>query len=247
MKVFVVAEVGVNWDGNLHLAKQMIQQAHIAGADAVKFQAFLREHVEGHPEAEKILESSVTMDNVGTFRSIADANSIEFFCTPFYPDAVDFLYKAGVRRFKIRERDSREMLEDPTLISPIMKRILDVDWRNEIFVSCQTPPLVNKWFWNSNVHTLYCVPQYPPRLEEIDFSTIRAFHGYSNHYPSIEVPLLAASRLNPAIGPKIIEVHVTANHDMKVPDAAVSFDFVELQTLVKYLRTLEYLETEHDV
>ena len=231
--VFIVAECGVNWDGDWEYAKEMISQAKKVGADAVKFQTFLPEHVEGHPEAPRLLSSSLFYDTAKPLKAYAeDEVGIEFFVTPFYEKAIDWLETLGVNRYKIREKDARIMTEQPGYVPPLVEKALATG--KELFISVQRKPIDNWLFWHPQIKWLYCLPLYPPRLEEIEFWHCRSMDGYSNHYPHIIAPLTAA-----ILGAKIIEVHVTLSHNMDVPDKAVSLDFAELNQLVEYVRMVE--------
>ena len=88
---FIVSEIGVNWDGNFDLAKEMMQKSKEVGCDAVKFQAFQKEIIKDHPEKDRLLKSAVSKENVNQINELAKSVGIEWFCTPMYPDAVDFL------------------------------------------------------------------------------------------------------------------------------------------------------------
>src|SRR5438132_14181017 len=89
--VFVVAEIGVNWDGDFDLAKSMIKNAKEVGCNAVKFQAFDESIVKNHPEKNRIMNSSITKVNVETINELAKSVGIEWFCTPMYSSAVDII------------------------------------------------------------------------------------------------------------------------------------------------------------
>ncbi len=93
-------------------------------------------------------------------------------------------------------------------------------------------------YGKSNIKWLYCVPKYPANLQDLDFSELGEFDGYSNHVPKIIAPLTAA-----ILGAKIIEVHITPSKQKNFIDNNVSFDFEELKNLVSFLRDSEKIKT----
>ena len=84
---------------------------------------------------------------------------------------------------------------------------------------------------------MYCVPKYPSKLEDVDFSIIKKFDGYSNHNPQSIIPITAT-----ILGAKIIEVHITSNKSQKFIDNNVSFDFNELEEIVNVIHQIEKIK-----
>ncbi len=232
--IFVVAEIGVNWDGNFDLVKEMIKEAKKAGCQAIKFQAFLKEQIKDHPEKSRLIKSTINTENVQPINEIAKSVGLEWFCTPMYPEAVSML-DPYVKRFKIREIDGRLLLENKT--SELIDKILET--KKEIIVSSQKSPHNCKYYENSNISWLYCVPKYPCNLNELDFSNFKNFDGYSNHCQQIIAPIASA-----ILGAKIIEIHITSNKSKNFVDNNVSFDYDELQELVNHVRLSEKIKYE---
>jgi N,N'-diacetyllegionaminate synthase len=228
---FVVAEIGVNWDGDYELVKKMISNAKKSGCDAVKFQSFNEDIVKDSLEKKRLLRSSITENNIHQIDKIANAIGIEWFSTPMYPDAVDLL-DPYVKRFKLRFHDGISLLENKT--TKLFEKI--VATKKEIIVSSQTSPLNSKFYNHEQIKWLYVIPKYPCELEDIDFTRIKKFDGYSNHCPNILVPLAAT-----ILGSNIIEIHVTSDKKGNFPDNPVSFDFNELGKLIKQIRQVEKL------
>ena len=226
---FLVAEIGVNWDGDLDLAKNMIEAAKESGCDAVKFQAFDESIVNNHPEKNRLLRSSINKENIDSINEISESIGIEWFCTPMIVEAVD-LVKPYINKFKIRESDSHILLENKT--NSLLETILNSS--KEIIISSQQNPKNSKYYDNQKINWLYCVPKYPCNLSDLDFSNLKDFNGYSNHCPDIIAPIRAAS-----LGAEIIEVHITSSKDRNFPDNPVSFDYSELFQLVKQIRSIK--------
>lgn len=223
--VFLVAEIGVNWDGNFNLAKSMMINAKECGCDAVKFQAFNEDIVKNHPEKSRLMSSSIGESNIKTINDLAKSVGIEWFCTPMYPEAVDIL-DPYVSRFKIREFDGRPLLEGKT--TELLEKVLKTD--KEIIISSQKSPKDTKYFKHNKIKWLYVVPKYPCSLSDLDFRNIREFDGFSNHSPEIIAPVVAA-----VMGANIIEVHVTSDKTGNFIDNNVSFNYKDLKELINMI------------
>ena len=223
----IIAEIGVNWDGDLELAEKMMIEAKIAGCDLVKFQAIDETKLE-HPQKKRILKASISKENIEEIDTISKKTKIEWFCTPMYLQAVDLL-NPYVNKFKIRELDSRDLFQHKT--NSIIDSVLKTG--KEVIISTQESPKTLQVFENNKIQWLYCVPKYPSKLEELNFKNIRDFDGYSNHCTEIIAPLTAVT-----LGSKIVEIHITSDKSKNFIDNNVSFDFLELQELIKQIRFL---------
>jgi sialic acid synthase SpsE len=235
--VFIAAEIGVNFR-KMSEAKRMIGLAKDAGADGVKFQVFQESHIKGHPREKELLNLIHKQQYFQFLKNTADECGIEFFATPMYPEAVDMLEAVGVKRYKIRYADRC----NNNLINAVLKT------NKKILLSCDKAYLEHLMYEKkpevqfnpARIHYIYCIPKYPPSLEEIAFPADfgdSLFNGYSNHYPSISVPLAATAR-----GANYIEVHVKQDKypkDYRPIDDVVSITFSELKELVRLTREIE--------
>ncbi len=228
----VVAELGVNWEGDFELVKEMMEKSKSAGCDAVKFQAFNKETIGNHPLSVRLLKSSISPVNIEKIDSLAREIGIEWFCTPMYTEAVDFL-NHYVSRFKIREIDGRPLLKNES--TELFEKIIKTG--KEVFVSAFQSPKMCKFYDNKQIKWLYCVPKYPCSMEDLDFSKLVDFDGYSNHCPQKIAPLTAAN-----LGAKIIEIHITSDKNKDFIDNIVSFDYSNLEELVKQIKMSEKIQ-----
>ena len=120
MRITVVAEIGSNWEGNIIKAKKIIRKCKKSGADAVKFQMWRTDDLyQNHPQYDLIKRSELTFVKAEKLKKFSDDEGIEFFCSPFYPEAVDFLDKLGVKRFKVASRTCT--LNDPHSLGTLKK------------------------------------------------------------------------------------------------------------------------------
>ena len=230
--VFVVAEIGVNWDGNFELVQEMIQVSKRIGCNAVKFQSFNEELIKNHPEKSRLMKSSISKENIEKINQIATKVGIEWFSTPMYPEAVDIL-EPFVKRYKIREFDGRNLIENKT--TELFEKIQKTG--KEIVVSTQSSPKKSEFYNDSKISWLYCVPKYPCDLEDLDFTNFKDFDGYSNHSPYLIAPLTAA-----ILGSKIVEIHITSSKNKNFIDNNVSFDYDELSNILQLIRETQKIK-----
>ena len=226
--MFVVGEIGVNWDGDFELIKQMMYESKILQLRAVKFQAFTFEMVKDHPESKRLMNSSITKENVEKINEISQEIGIDWFCTPMYSEAVDFL-DPFVSRYKIREFDGREIIQSnkTDLFQTVYKK------HKDIFISSETIPLDCSLHNDPQIKWLYCVPKYPCSLGEIDFSLLKYFDGFSNHCSLIEAPIHALRE-----GIEILEIHITSDKTKDFIDNNVSFDYDEIKEIMKAVKVI---------
>ena len=120
MKRYIIAEIGSNWEGSVSRAKKIIQKCNEASVDAVKFQMWRTDDLyQNHPQYDLIKRSELTFVKAEKLKKFSDDEGIEFFCSPFYPEAVDFLDKLGVKRFKVASRTCT--LNDPHSLETLKK------------------------------------------------------------------------------------------------------------------------------
>jgi N-acetylneuraminate synthase len=229
---FVVGEIGVNWDGDFTLAKQMMAKAKKSGCNAVKFQAYDYDIVKEHPEKERLMKATISKDNIDQIDKISKEAGIEWFATPMYPDAVNLL-EPYVKKFKVRVSDGRALFENKS--SEIIDRIIKT--KKDVIISVEKNPKTLSLYQQKNVSWLYCVSKYPCEFSDLDFSNINNFNGYSNHCPHFLAPVTAV-----ILGAKIIEVHITSDKSKNFVDNNVSFDYDELENMIKLIRLVETMK-----
>lgn len=255
MGVYIIAEAGVNHNGRLDLAKELVIQAAEAGCNAVKFQTYKTEKLvtktasmatyqitnigEETSQFDMLKQLELDEDSFYQLRNLCEECGIDFLSTPFDNDSVDFLYKLGVPQFKISSGDLTN--------KPLLKQIAQLG--RPMIVSTGMAFLADiedalRWIYqegNYQVSLLHCTSDYPAEFDQINLKVMEtlslAFNcpvGYSDHTQGIEVPIAAV-----ALGAKIIEKHFTLDKLMDGPDHKASLEPKELKEMVKAIRNVE--------
>lgn len=228
-KIITVAEIGVNWD-SVEMAKKMILEAKRAGADLVKMQMYSENEIRESPYYDELRKRMLTPELVKEFKQYSEHIRIEWFCTPMNLEAVDILNELGVKKFKVRERDSENY--------PLINKVLETD--KTVFISTTRLPTSPHYLYHPNIRWLYATPKYPYPIEEVELYRIPAFRGISDHTQGWTLALASAAIAVSCDLPEfIIEKHITLSHDLPCIDANVSIDFKELSELIKHVRVLE--------
>lgn len=253
--VFVVAEAGVNHNGDLALAKRLIDVAAEAGADAVKFQtfrtaslvsraapkaAYQREATGAADSQEAMLRPlELGLDQHTALREWCAKRGIIFFSTPFDPASADLLETLGVPLFKIPSGEITNLpflrhvaaKGRPVVLSTGMATLDEVDQAVTAIRESGGPPLA----------LLHCVSAYPAPPSEMNLRAMdtlrRAFDcpvGLSDHTLGIEVAVAAV-----ALGASIIEKHFTVDRNLPGPDHGASLEPAGLRRLVASIRVVE--------
>ena len=256
--VFIIAEAGVNHNGDSALAFQLCDAAKKAGADAVKFQTFRAEDlvVRGAPTAEyqsrqtgdqdqflmleRLELSEVQHQNI---KAHCDAIGIEFFSTPFSVDAVDMLVKLGVKRLKLSsgELTHRTLVEHAAATQLPLLMSTGMGTMQEIIEAVG-------WALSARGHlrdvvVLHCTSAYPAPDKTLNLSAMQRMArdlnvsvGYSDHSLGIEAPLAAV-----ALGANVIEKHLTLDRNLPGPDHSASLEPDEFLRMVQGIRRVSVM------
>ena len=253
--VFIIAEAGVNHNGDLEIAKDLIEKAAKAGADAVKFQTFIPEKLVSR-YAQKAEYQKVTTGQQDTqlemlrklqlkreyyeiLKAEAEKRNILFISTPFDIDSVDFLESINMPLYKV---PSGEITNLPYLIR-IAKTGKTVIMSTGMSEMSEIEAAIHILRENGtfDISLLHCNTEYPTPYEDVNLAAMRTmreyFHcpvGYSDHTRGIEVPIAAV-----AMGAQIIEKHFTLDRNMEGPDHKASLEPDELDQMVRAIRNIE--------
>jgi N-acetylneuraminate synthase/N,N'-diacetyllegionaminate synthase len=253
--VFVIAEAGVNHNGDLEMAKRLIDVAIKAGADAVKFQTFKAETLvtatapkaEYQTQTTPVDESQLEMlrklelsnEDHDELSAYCRRNGILFLSTPFDEDSADLLDALSVPVFKISSGDltNTPLLEHvakkrkPVILSTGMADLAEVRDAVETLNAAGCDEVV----------LLHCVSDYPADPADVNLRAIQTLRktfnlpvGFSDHTQGLEVALAAA-----ALGASVIEKHFTLDRNLPGPDHRASLEPDELTRFVSGIRTVE--------
>lgn len=241
---FIIAEVGVNHNGDMALAKELIKLASILKADAVKFQTFIPEDLYSKvvsPQGIDFLKPyQLSKEQHIELMKYAEENKIIFISTPFDFKSAEMLYELNVPAFKIAsgELNYLEYLEfiarfnKPMIISSGKGSLGNIEKaKNAIFNT-----------GNKELAILHCVSAYPAEDSSLNLNVLttlkQAFPdcviGYSDHSLGIEASIVAT-----VLGAKIIEKHFTLDKSLHGPDHKASADPAEFEKLVEAIRRAE--------
>jgi sialic acid synthase SpsE len=242
MKVSIIAEIGSNWEGSMKKAEKIIKECKKAGADAVKFQMWRANDLynDTHPNWKFIKKSELTFKKTQKLKSIADKIGIEFFCSAFYPEAVDFLEKIKVKRYKIASRTC--LLKDPFSLETLEKKAYT---KKPVIISMGMGgdfKKIEKIFSKNNKTFCYCISEYPTNINDIKWKNAIKYDGFSDHTLGITAPLIFTMLKKQQNSKNIvIEKHVKLINS-NGPDASSSINTDELKELVVGIRVIEKLK-----
>ena len=239
MHTDIVAEIGSNWEGNLVKAKKLINECKNAGANAVKFQMWRATDLysSNHPSWKFIKKSEITFENAKKLKQICDKQKIEFYCSAFYPEAIDYLETLDVKRYKIASRTC--LLKDPFSKETLVKK---ANTKKPIIVSMGmggNKQQIQKIFSKNKLLFCYCISEYPLEFKKINWTNALKFDGFSDHTLGITAPIFFATlKKSKKVKNIMIEKHVKLKNS-KGPDASTSIDTEQLSRMIDTIRLIE--------
>lgn len=256
-RTLIIAEAGVNHNGSLDLAKQLVDAAAAAGVDYVKFQTFKAEKLTskqarmaeyqkkntGEDESQLAMLKKLELSETDHYELVRYCNKkgVKFFSTAFDLDSVEFLHQLGLGLWKI---PSGELTNYPYLkkiaqyhelviLSTGMSEMSDVEAAMRV--------LLNNGVKKEQITVLHCNTEYPTPYEDVNLRAMQTMQdklgvkvGYSDHTQGIEIPIAAV-----ALGASIIEKHFTLDRTLPGPDQAASLEPNELKQMVDAIRHIE--------
>lgn len=259
MKVIIIAEAGVNHNGDIVKAEQLIDAAVDAGADYVKFQTFKADKIVSKeaPKAvyqQKNMSGEEDATQYGMLKKLelseadhyrlsnyASSRGIKFLSTAFDLDSITFLEKLGIDTFKI---PSGEITNYPYLVriartnKPV---ILSTGMAYMKEIQDAVTVLQTHGVQKEKITILHCNTEYPTPFEDVNLKAMLTIghqfgvpYGYSDHTLGIEVPVAAV-----ALGAVVIEKHFTLDRNLPGPDHKASLEPAELKAMVSAIRNIE--------
>jgi N,N'-diacetyllegionaminate synthase len=254
-RVFIIAEAGVNHNGDINLAIRLIDEAIKSGVDAIKFQTFISSKVvskfackadyqqknekNSQSQLDMVKKLELTFAEFEILKRYCDSNKIMFLSTPFDHESIEFLDKLGLDIFKI---PSGEINNLPYLIKvgQLSKKVI-LSTGMATLEEIETAIDILRRNGTVDIAVLHCNTEYPSPMGDVNLmamntikDTFKVDVGYSDHTLGIEVSIAAV-----ALGAKIIEKHFTLDKNMEGPDHKASLEPHELEEMVKCIRNIE--------
>lgn len=256
-RTLIIAEAGVNHNGDLAMARKLIDVAAAAGADLVKFQTFRADRLVTRTTAkagyqnrstdskesqhEMLRRLELTAEMHKELIAHCAARGIGFFSTGFDIESVDLLVGLGQDRFKIPSGEITNLpylrhigrMGKPVILSTGMAEMEEIQAAIDALEEAGTP--------RTNVTVLHCTTEYPTPMGEVNLRAMLSIQnafgvevGYSDHTRGIEVAIAAV-----ALGASVIEKHFTLDRNLPGPDHKASLEPEELKAMVAAIRNIE--------
>lgn len=254
-KVFIIAEAGVNHNGSIEIARKLVDEAALAGADAVKFQTFKAENLVSKDAKKADYQMETTDGNESQFDMLkkleltpdmhrelieyCSQKKIMFLSTPFDIDSLQYLLQCGIEIIKIPSGEItnypylREVGRTgrPVILSSGMSGLDEV----------KAAVNVLQEYGSRDITVLHCNTEYPTPYSDVNLKAMLTIKealgvsvGYSDHTSGIGVPIAAA-----ALGADVIEKHFTLDKNMDGPDHKASLEPHELREMIRQIRNIE--------
>jgi len=256
-KTLIIAEAGVNHNGDINLAHKLIDEACQAGADIIKFQSFNPSLVttsnakkanyqiekKSLNESQQEMLSKLKLSEKDHFELVKHCNQkkIEFLSTAFDQESIDLLSKLNLKRIKVPSGEVTNLpylrnlilLKKPLIISTGMCDLNDIKLTLE--------EIYKLGLKKNDITLLHCSTEYPVPIKNINLNAMITLKnkfkidiGYSDHSLGIEVPIAAA-----ALGAKVIEKHLTLDKNFPGPDHRASIEIKEFKKMVESIRNID--------
>ena len=257
MKTLIIAEAGVNHNGDINIAKKLVDIAANAGADLVKFQTFNADRLVTHGAAKADYQMLAT-DNMESQHAMlrkleltesmhheliahCKTQNIGFFSTGFDIESINLLVRLGQELFKIPSGEITNLpylqrignLQKTVILSTGMSNMGEIEAAINVLEASGTP--------RSKITVLHCTTAYPVPISDVNLRAMQSIQnkfnvavGYSDHTLGIEIPIAAV-----ALGATIIEKHFTTDRSQPGPDHKASLEPSELKSMVDGIRNVE--------
>lgn len=254
-RVFIIAEAGVNHNGDINIAKKLVDEAVLAGADAVKFQTFKAENLVCRNASKAEYQLDTTDKDETQFDMLkkleltekmhvelinyCQNKDIMFLSTPFDIDSLHYLVNLGLDIIKI---PSGEITNYPLLkeVGKTQKKVI-LSTGMSTLGEIRSAKRVLMEYGCKDLIVLHCNTEYPTPYRDVNLKAMYTIReelgvrvGYSDHTPGIAVAIAAV-----ALGAEVIEKHFTLNRNMNGPDHKASLEPDELKEMIRAIRNVE--------
>ena len=253
--IFIIAEAGVNHNGDIKIARKLVEEAKKCGANCLKFQTFKAEQVvtQNAPKAKYQLKTTdptesqfemlkkleLPLDSYTDLIKYCNKHDIIFLSTPYSEDDVDFLVDIGVPAFKL----ASICVAEPQFIQYVARKGKPVILSTGMAELQEVRDAVNAFYdtGNKDLILLQCTTNYPSRLEDANLHAMVTMHdtfgslvGYSDHTQDDTACIVSVG-----LKATVIEKHFTLDKNLPGPDQSSSYDPIEFTRLVRNIRNAE--------
>ncbi|MDT0294074.1 N-acetylneuraminate synthase [Mesonia ostreae] len=256
-KVIIIAEAGVNHNGDLARAKELIDAAAEAQVDYVKFQTFIADKIvtktakrakyqdqntgDGDSQYEMLKKLELSHENHQELKSYATKRGVKFLSTAFDLESLDYLKEIGIDLAKIPSGEITNYPYLKKLAGLFPKIVMSTGMANMQEIKDAFRVLINNGAKQENISILHCNTEYPTPMIDVNLKAMKHIQdelgvsvGYSDHTLGIEVPIAAV-----ALGAVLIEKHFTLDRNLPGPDHKASLEPLELKAMVTAIRNIE--------
>lgn len=257
--ILIIAEAGVNHNGSIEMAKQLIDKAAWAGADMIKFQTFKPESLvskqavmadyqvrnsgyeDDFSQLTMLRKLELTADANRELQAYCKTRNIRFFSTAFDLDSIEFLATLKLGMWKIPSGEVTDLpflrrigrTKEPVILSTGMCEMEDIENAITALVEAGTP--------RKSITLLHCNTEYPTPFKDANLRVMKTMSGhfglpvgFSDHTEGYEATIAAA-----ALGAKVIEKHFTLDRNLPGPDQKASLEPDELKAMITAIRHVE--------
>jgi len=256
-RVTIIAEAGVNHNGNLDLARRLVDAAADAGADYVKFQTFKAEKIavrkaekaayqkqstsSGEDQLQMLKKLELKYEDHRSLISYCDHRSIRFLSTPFDLESISFLKELGITLGKIPSGEITNLPYLEKMSGSFKELVMSTGMSSLDEIRAAVDVISSTGFSKDKLTILHCNSEYPTPYEDVNLRAMQSIASsfnvrvaFSDHTLGIEIPLAAV-----ALGASVIEKHFTLDKNMEGPDHRISLEPGELKTMVAAIRHVE--------
>ena len=256
-KVIIIAEAGVNHNGDINLAKKLIDAAAEAGVDYVKFQTFKAEKLTSKFAQKADYQKKTTSGNESQLAMLkklelshedhlllieyCKSKSIYFLSTPFDEDSIDLLKELGIKLGKIPSGEITNLRYLQKMADNFDELVMSRGMADMKEIEEAVSAILSRGFSKEKLVILHCNTEYPTPYPDVNLKAMNSIAqqlnvkiGYSDHTPGIEIPVAAV-----ALGACVIEKHFTLDRNMEGPDHKASLEPGELIAMAKSIRHVE--------
>ena len=255
--MIVIAEAGVNHNGDIDLAKKLVDVAADAGADYVKFQTFKAEQIAsknaikanyqkrttsgGESQLQMLKRLELHDDDHLTLINYCKSRAIQFLSTPFDLDSISLLKDLGIELGKIPSGEITNLPYLEKMAKSFNELIMSTGMADLVEIENAVDVIQSVGFPKDKLTVLHCNTEYPTPFSDVNLkamqtiaSSLKVNIGYSDHTLGIEVPIAAV-----ALGASVIEKHFTLDRSMEGPDHRASLEPAELKNMISAIRNIE--------